>query len=133
MSVLNRLNSALICLKAGDQKPLDDFLRIEAGEDFVIEELPSVVHRITEVFADVDVTVRGDFLYFLGRVAPETACSLAKRDIDCAYEGVRIYTGYLHQVLISIDNLEHFIDSLSVMETDKALRLAHGLIQRSTK
>jgi hypothetical protein len=133
LSILNEFESALLHLENGTDKPLADFLRVAFDADHSQEELAPLVARIVEVFADVKVSVRVSFLYFLGHVDPDAAYLLATRDIESAYDNVRLHASYLHQILISIDNLEHFIDHLSAMETEKALRLAYHLIHRPAK
>lgn len=129
MDLLSRFESLHLGLKDGEQDQVSGFIADVIAGKSDSSQLEILANRISQIFFELDVRYRIAFLYLLGHIDPMRASVLAKQDIDNAYEQVRLHAGYLHQVLVSIDNVEPFVDGLSAMEVEKALALAFNFMK----
>ena len=103
---------------------LDDILH----EKCESKDLETLAVYIQKRFFSLEIKQRISVLFLLGKINPERAHFVARQDLANAHDRVRVCASYLQQIIISIDDSEHFLRSLSAIEVEKALRISYALI-----
>jgi hypothetical protein len=131
VSELIRRFDLLICNSAGQGNETSAFVNDALSSEMTANERSQLAERVVRDFDLLNADSKTGLLYLLGKLNPESAAVLAKKHIEQAYREVRRDAGYLHQILISIDNEEPFLATgLSTMDVDKSLRLAYAIVNK---
>ena len=95
---------------------------------YLAHESQLLAKHIENIFFDIEITQRNSVLFLLNKLDQDIAYSIAKKELETAYNATRNIGSYLLNVLTSIDNNEHFLRSSGAMDIEKNLRIAYALI-----
>jgi hypothetical protein len=129
VSELIRRLDLIVGNRSAKSEDVSAFVNDALSSEMAESERGQLVERLERDFIQLNAESKTGLLYLLGKLNPENAAGLAKKHIEQAYREVRRDAGFLHQILICIDNEEPFLAAgLSAMDVDKSLRLAYAIV-----
>lgn len=93
-------------------------------------ELNRLTKYIEVDYFKLSTQKRRSALCLLRRVNRDSSYALAKQDLEKSYKKFKIASSHLHEIILAIDDSEHFIRSLGAMDTEKMFRIAYALINK---